>query len=149
MFQRQGQFPSPLEHEFPISSDASRFYKSGKSFLYRYFPFLFASLASRILAVFVPIFVILIPGLRIISGVYQWRIKMRIYKWYGMLLALEREVLGRSTLEEREELLKRLNHIEQAVNKMKIPASFAQQFYILRGHIGFVHKQLDEKTRLE
>jgi hypothetical protein len=148
MLQRQGQFPSPIEHEFRISNDASRFYKSGKSFLYRYFPFLLASLANRILAVFVPIFVILIPGLRIISGVYQWRMKMRIYRWYGMLLALERDVLHHSTPDKREELLKRLNCIEQAVNKMKIPALFAQQFYILRGHIGFVHEQLMDKTRL-
>jgi hypothetical protein len=148
MFQRQGEFPTPLEHEFRISEDASRFYKSGKSFLYRYLPFLMASLLNRILAVFVPIFVILIPGLRIISAVYQWRMKMRIYRWYGMLLALERDILGNMAPEKREELLRRLNHIEQAVNKLKLPASFAEQFYILRGHIGFVRKQLIDSTAL-
>jgi hypothetical protein len=142
IFQRQGEFPAPLEHEFRISDDASRFYKSGKSFLYRYLPFFLASLANRILAVFVPVFLILIPGLRIISAAYRWRIKMRIYKWYGMLLALERDILGRKTPGKGEAFIERLDHIEQAVNKMKVPVSFADQFYILRGHISFVRKQL-------
>lgn len=144
IFQRQGEFPSPIEHEFRISDDASRFYKSGKSFLYRYLPFTMASLANRILAVFVPVFIILIPGLRMITAVYRWRLRMRIYRWYGMLLALERDVLGHKTPEEREALMKRINHIEQAVNKMKMPASFGEPFYILRGHIGFVRKQLTD-----
>ncbi|MEJ1958732.1 MAG: TAXI family TRAP transporter solute-binding subunit [Nitrosomonadales bacterium] len=36
---KRGEFPAPLEHEFHISPDASRYYVSGKSFLYRTFPF--------------------------------------------------------------------------------------------------------------
>jgi len=96
--------------------------------------------------VFVPVFVILIPGLRMITAVYRWRLRMRIYRWYGMLLALERDILGHKTQEEREVLMKRINHIEQAVNKMKMPASFGEPFYILRGHIGFVRKQLADMS---
>jgi len=36
----------------------------------------------------------------------------------------------------------RLDGIEQAVNTMKVPASFADQFYGLHGHIGFVRERL-------
>lgn len=147
MFQQQGDFPAPFEHEFRISDDASRYYRSGKSFLYKYLPFLMASLTNRILAVFVPIFVILIPGLRIITAVYRWQMKMRIYRWYGTLLALEKDVRIHSAPEKREEFHKRLDGIEQAVNKMKMPASFAEQFYILRGHIGFVRKQIIDNAK--
>ena len=78
MFQGRGEFPVPLEHEFRISDDATRFYKSGKSFLYKYFPFWMASLINRILVVFLPIVLILIPGLRIIPSIYKWGTKMRI-----------------------------------------------------------------------
>jgi hypothetical protein len=42
-------------------------------------------------------------------------------------------------------LLARLDEIEKAVHKMKVPASFADQFYGLRGDIGFVRDRL---TRL-
>ena len=147
LFRRRGEFPVPLEHEFRISADASRYYKSGKSFLYRYLPFWMASLVNRILVVFVPMVVVLIPGLRLIPVIFQWRVKLRIFRWYRALLALERDLIVELTPGMREELLQRLDNIEQAVNKMKVPASFAEQFYVLRGHIGFVRNRLSDNTQ--
>ena len=145
LFKRRGEFPAPLEHEFQISADASRYYKSGKSFLYRYLPFRLASLMNRIIVVAVPMVVVLLPGLRIIPALYRWRIKLRIYRWYRALLMLERDMITRLAREEQEELLGRLDHIEEEVNKMKMPASFADQFYVLRGHIDFVRDRLMKK----
>ncbi|MGE5173953.1 MAG: TAXI family TRAP transporter solute-binding subunit [Betaproteobacteria bacterium] len=147
LFRRQGEFPVPLEHEFRLSADASRFYKSGKSFLYRYLSFWLASLVNRTLVVFVPMLIVLIPVLRIIPALYRWRIRLRIYRWYRALLALERNLIARLTPEERKELLGRLDHIEEAVNNMKMPASFAEQFYFLRGHIIFVRDRLMKSTQ--
>jgi TRAP-type uncharacterized transport system substrate-binding protein len=146
LLRRQGEFPAPLEHEFRISPDASRFYKSGKGFLYRSLPFRFANLVNRILVVFVPLIVLLIPVLRIIPGLYQWRMKLRIYRWYRALLVLEQGLITDVTPEEHGELLSRVGHIEEAVNKMKVPASFAEQFYVLRGHINFVRGRLEKST---
>lgn len=142
LFQRRGEFPVPLENEFRLSDEASRYYKSGKTFLYRYFPFWMASLVSRILVVFLPIFFILIPGLRVIPAIYRWGTRMRIYRWYRQLLALEQEMLTHVFDGRQTSLLERLDQIEQAVNNMKVPASFADQFYILRGHIIFVRNRL-------
>jgi hypothetical protein len=147
LFKRLGEFPTPLEHEFRISADASRFYKSGKSFLYKYMPFWMASLVNRALVVFVPMFLVLIPGLRSIPAIYRWRIRMRIYRWYRLLLALEQEMIANPASEKQEELIKSLNHIEGEVNKMKVPASFADQFYVLRGHINFVRSRLMDSTQ--
>jgi NMT1-like family len=146
LFQGRGEFPVPLEHEFRISDDASRFYKSGKSFLYRYFPFWMASLINRILVVFLPIVLILIPGLRVIPAIYQWGTKMRIYRWYRQLLALEQDMIAGMDKNKQKELLARLDQIEQAVDNMKVPTSFADQFYVLRGHVGFVRAKLLERT---
>ena len=142
LLQRAGEFPAPLEHEFRISNDASRYYKSGKSFLYRYLPFWLASLTDRMLVILVPIIVLLIPGLRLVPVLYSWRVRSRIYRWYGALLTLERDVLAHPEPEKREEMLKRLDAIEQGVNSLKVPLSFADQFYVLRGHISFVRDRL-------
>ncbi len=49
--------------------------------------------------------------------------------------------------EKREELLGRLDRIEEEVNKMKMPASFGDQFYVLRQHIGFVRNRLMGSTQ--
>jgi len=65
LIQRAGEFPAPLEHEYRISDDAARYYKSGKGFVYRHLAFWLASLVDRAAVVLVPIIVVLIPGLRL------------------------------------------------------------------------------------
>lgn len=148
LFQRRGEFPAPLEHEFHISTEAIRYFKSGKSFLYRSLPFWMASLMSRILVIFVPIVVVLIPGLRFLHRLYRWRIELRFNRWYRALLVLERDLVSQSAPGKREDLLWRLDNIEKTVNKMKVPASFADQFYELLWHISFVRDRLMNSTHL-
>jgi TRAP-type uncharacterized transport system substrate-binding protein len=142
LLQRANEFPAPLVHEFRISDNAERYYKSGKSFLYRTLPFWLASLADRVLVVLVPLIVVLIPGLRLVPGLYRWRVKSRIYRWYGALIAIEREAISGPDTAQRDALLDRIDAIETAVNRMKMPLAFADQFYVLREHIGFVRQRL-------
>lgn len=144
LFQHRSEFPTPLEREFRISTEATRYYKSGKSFLYRYLPYWLASLTNRALLAFVPMVVVLIPILRGIPRVYRWHIRTRILRWYRALLAVERELLKETEPSQRGQLLKRLDDIEKAVNRMKVPVSFADQFYGLRGHISFVRARLSD-----
>jgi len=141
LLKRKGEFPAPLEHDFPISAEASRYYKSGKTFLYRSLPFWLASLVNPILVAIVPIIVLLVPGLKTIPSIFRLRIRLRMYRWYRALLALEREFLAHGPV-NGEDLLARLDQIEQGVNHMKVPASFADQFYALRGYVAFVRSQL-------
>ncbi len=142
LLQNAGEFPSPLHHEFPISDDAARYYKSGKSFAYRFLPFWLASLLDRAVAVLVPIIVVLVPGLRIVPALYGWRINNRIYKRYGELMALERAVLEPLTTEERAALIERLGEIEKSIIGSKMPGAYASQIFVLRQHIKFVRDQL-------
>jgi len=145
LLQHAGEFPEPLAHEFRISDDAARYYKSGKSFLYRNLPFWVASLADRLLVIIVPIVVLLIPGVRLVPAVYSWRIKSRIYRWYGALIGLERGIFEQTGEYDHAAMLRRLDHIEEAVNRMKVPLAFADQFYVLRGHIDLVRSRLIER----
>lgn len=146
IFQNRGEFPAPLVHEFTISADAQRFYKSGKTFLYRHLPFWIASLANRILVAFVPVVLVLIPGLRLVPAAYKWRIQLRIYRWYRKLLVLERELALDLSPAQQEDLLRQLNEIEKVVKHMKVPASFANQFYGLREHIDYVRERLASRA---
>ena len=142
LFKHRGEFPSPAGQEFRISDDAVSYYRSGKGFIYRHLPFRMASLVNRILVVFVPSVIVLLPTMRFLPALYRWQIRLRIYRWYRELLMLERDIMTRAAPEEREALLERIDHIESGVRKMKVPASFADQFYVLRGHIIFVHERL-------
>jgi len=145
LFQGRDEFPAPLENEYRISDDARRFYKSGKSFFYRYLPFWLASLLNRILVVFVPLIIILIPGLKSIPALFRLRMRLRINKWYRLLLLIEHDSMMRPGPERIEELTQQIDEIESEVNKMKVPASYGDQFYILRTHIKFVRANLQER----
>jgi TRAP-type uncharacterized transport system substrate-binding protein len=144
IMQRAGEFPAPIAHDFPISDDAARYYKSGKSFLYRTLPFWVASLADRLLVIVVPLVVLLVPALRVVPGLYAWRVKSRIYRWYGSLIAIERSALSEYSAAERASLIERLDAIEESVNGLKMPLAYADQFYVLREHIGFVRRRLTQ-----
>lgn len=143
LLRHKGEFPNPMEHDYPISPEASRYYKSGKSFLYRSLPFWLASLSNRILVAFVPAIVVLIPGFRLVPSLLRLRVRLKLYRWYRALLAVERD-WHVFPPEMRPQLLPRLDHIEQEVHQMKVPASFADQYYMLRSSIGFVRQRMFE-----
>ena len=143
IFKNRGEFPAPQEHEFPISPDASRYYTSGKSFLYRTFPYGIASLIARLLSVIVPIALVLIPALKAAPAFYRWQMEYRIKSWYRTLFDIERTAFTHwSDPHKREELLRRLDHIESAVSKIVVPSKFGDLVYGLRGHIAFVRNNL-------
>jgi hypothetical protein len=144
LLQKAGEFPAPLEHEYRVSDDAIRYYKSGKTFAYRYLPFWVASLVDRALVLLVPLAVLLIPGLRVVPLLYRWRLSGRIYRRYGELMALERATFGQTTAAQRADLLKRLDEIERRVMTVKLPGSFADQVYVLRQHIQFVRNRITQ-----
>jgi hypothetical protein len=147
LFRHAREFPQPLETDFPISPDAERYYKSGKRFLYRHLPFWLASLGDRMLVLLVPIAALMIPGLRIVPSLYRWRVRARIYRWYGALMALEREMLADTDGTKAQAIAQRLDAIERGVNNIKIPLAFADQVYVLREHIGFVRNRLGLTTQ--
>jgi hypothetical protein len=142
MFRKAGEFPAPTERDFPISADAQRYYKSGTPFLYSRLPFWLASLTDRLLVILVPLLVVIVPLTRIVPPIYRWRVRSRIYRWYGKLISIERDMLIHPEPGERERILHRLDEIENAVNEIKTPLSFADQLYVLRQHIAWVRHRL-------
>jgi len=143
LLQKRGEFPAPLEHEFPISEDARVYYKSGMGFFYRTFhSFWLASMLNRLLVAVVPLALVLIPAIRLLPVAYRWRIQLQIYRCYRPLLRLERDAAGPLSRERVQDLLSRLDEIEDIVDQLRVPASFADQFYVLRGHIAFVRQRL-------
>lgn len=137
-----GQFPSTTLHSFPIGTEAARYYKSGRSLAYRYLPFWLASLVTRAAVVLVPIFVVVIPSLRYLPQLYNWRVRSRIYRRYGELMAIERESLHDLSPERRAALLERVDEIEHSTIAGKTPGSHGESVYRLRELLQFVRARL-------
>jgi hypothetical protein len=147
LFRDSGEYPSAEARDFKLSPDAERYYKSGGHFLYKRLPFWLASLADRLLVLILPLLVLIIPASRVAPGLYRWRVRSRIYRWYGALMAIEKEMRTTVTPEQRESILKQLDHIDDAVNDIKTPLAFADQLYILRGHVTMVRARLNAAPR--
>jgi TRAP-type uncharacterized transport system substrate-binding protein len=143
LLQKRGDFPVLVEHDFPLSDDAVRYYKSGKGFLYRVIgSFWVASLLNRLLVAVVPLMLVVIPAIRLMPVAYRFSIQLKLYRCYRPLLRLERETYQPITAERLKELLTQIDEIEVAVNRLKVPASFADRFYWLRSHLLFVRERL-------
>lgn len=145
IFKKRGEFPTPAENRIRLSDDAERFYKSGKSFLYRYLPFWLASLLNRILVSFLPMLIILIPAVRAVPAVFRWAGQMRIRRRYRALLKLEEKYMYEQDPEKLKLIFEQFEKIEEDVKRMKVKAIFADQFYSLRSHIDYVRRLMTSK----
>jgi hypothetical protein len=144
-FQQHGQFPSPRYTEIPVAREAAKYYKDGPPLLQRYMPFWVANLFDRLWVVVVALAALVIPFSKVVPPLYVWRIRSRVYRWYGQLRAVEQaldEADGARRQQVCAELLKRLDEIEGRVNRMSIPLAFADNLYGLRSHINFVRQRV-------
>jgi TRAP-type uncharacterized transport system substrate-binding protein len=149
-FQQQGQFPSPKYTEIPVAREAAKYYRDGPPFLQRYLSFWLANLFDRLWVVVVALAALLIPLSKIVPPLYVWRIRSRVYRWYGQLRAVEQTLekeLETSAApghmdQVRTDLLRRLDDIEMRVNHISIPLAYADALYGLRSHINFVRQRV-------
>ncbi len=144
-FSRQGEFPSASFTEIPVARDAAKFYKNGPPFLQHYLPFWVANFFERMWVVIVALGALLLPLTKVVPPLYVWKIRSRVYRWYGKLRSVEQAIEHAAT-EERAvvyvEQLSRLNEIEEKVNQISIPLSFAEEAYDLRSNINFVRNRI-------
>jgi TRAP-type uncharacterized transport system substrate-binding protein len=138
LFQRVGQFPAPLDLELPLSSDAERFYRASPSLLRRYLPFWTVVWINRVIVVGLPLLLLSIPFLRFLPTVYRWRMRRRIYRWYGELRAIEHDVRGgRGATAQWAE---RLDRLERKVDGLRVPNAYSSEHYALMLHIRMVRE---------
>jgi TRAP transporter TAXI family solute receptor len=142
LFSRAGQFPTPDGVEIPLSREAERYYKSGKPFLQRYLPFWAATLVDRLVFMLLPIVAVLFPLFRIAPFLYSWRIRRRIFRYYGELKMIELEARQNPQSKSREQWLEEVDRIERAAHRIPTPLAFANQVYTLRQHVHMVRKAL-------
>jgi hypothetical protein len=145
-FQAAGEFPSVAPVDIPVSEDAIRHKRFGPSALHRLLPFWVATFVERFVILVLPLIVILIPVISYFPGFLRWRVRSRVYRWYGQLALLERDVATRKGTLPVEQWLHDLDRIELAVEGIKTPTSFASEAYTLREHIGLVRRAVLAKV---
>ncbi len=146
LFSDPDTFPSSYKTAFPLSEIAERYYKVGPPFLMRYLPFWAAVLIDRLVVMLIPLVALLLPLMKVMPPIYRWRIRRSIYQWYDELQEVDNETFEKPISEEKfTRLFQELKRIEEEVNKVKTPLSYADQLYNLLLHIDLVKKKMIEE----
>ena len=139
-FNRAHEFPNAAHTEFPLSREAERTMRNGIPLLQRYLPFTYANLMERMWLALGIIVAVLLPLSRIVPPLYEFRIRSRVFRWYGQLRDIEERAAGAA--EPLQELVEELTRLETRVGKITVPLSYADELYDLRNHIDLVRQKL-------
>ena len=129
-----------------MSVDADRHHRFGPSLLHRYLPFFFATFVERLVILLVPLLVVIVPLVNLLPQLLRWRVRSRIFRWYGELALLERDVASRTGELPIDEWLAKIGRIEEGAARIKTPTSYASEAYTLREHIGLVRRNILAKS---
>jgi TRAP-type uncharacterized transport system substrate-binding protein len=139
-FEASREFPNATPLDLPVSDVAYSHQRFGPGFLRRYLPFWAATLIERLIVVMLPLIVVVVPLVNLLPQLMRWRVRSRIYRWYGELALLERDVAARTGVLPIERWLADLDRIQRSVEKLRTPTRFASETYTLREHIGLVRR---------
>lgn len=139
-FRQAGEFPGTTQVDLAVSPEADRHKHFGSRFLYQYLPFWVAAIIERAIFILIPLAALLFPLFHYLPQILRWRIRSRIYRWYGELALLERDVATRTGTLPKQKWLADLDRIERSVAQIRTPAGFASEAYTLREHIRLVRR---------
>ena len=139
----ENEFPSDKDVDFPLSDDAEDYYKKGgKPFLQRYLPYWAASFLGKLLLILVPLLAIFYPLSQAYPSLQQWYYTNRVNRFYDQLVKIEKRLDHRADLETIKYDLQILRaEIELLIKLEKIPSTYTNLLYDLRGHVSQVIEQ--------
>ena len=135
-----GVVQAVLTTDVDLSKEAERNLKSGTPLLQHYLPFWMANLIERMWLALGIIVAILLPLSRIIPPMYKFRIRSRIFKWYGQLQQIEEQISQNP--EAKASLRTELDDLDARVGTISVPLSYADELYALRNNINLVRMKL-------
>jgi TRAP transporter TAXI family solute receptor len=143
LLEETGQFPSDSLVDLPMNEDASRYIRSGPSFLYRWLPYGTAVVLDRLKVLLLPLVALLLPLFRIAPPLYQWRVRSRVYRWYAAVRDIDLAIS--SDEPDVASLRSRLDALESDVASVSVPLAYTGEQYHLRLHIRLLQEELDKR----
>jgi hypothetical protein len=145
LLERARQFPTIDFVDLPLHQDAARYIASGPSFLYRWLPYSWAVQLDRLKILIVPFLALMIPLFRIAPPLYTWRIRSKIYRWYGAVRDIDLTVQRNRGI-DAQRLLSRLAEVEREVASVSVPLAYNGELYNLRLHIDLLQQELERRA---
>lgn len=140
----QGQYPSTMGSDFPVSPTAARHLTGGRPWMETLLPYGTAQWAELVLYALLPVSLLGTALLLRAPRYIDWRVDAALQHFYGELKFLEEE-LARAAPGEPALLrpfVRRLDHLERQVAAMELPDRYADRWYTLREHLQQARERL-------
>jgi TRAP-type uncharacterized transport system substrate-binding protein len=141
----KGAFPTLQYVEHPVNARARRFFKSGTPFFYRMLPFRVAVRIDQLKLVALPLFTLLFPLLKVAPPVYRWRIRSKIYRWYGALQKVDVKLREADAKTDFAPDVAQLRELEDELAQVSVPLSYMEEAYNLRLHLAYLLEKVQAK----
>ncbi len=138
-FNRARDFPNTRTSELPVSPEGDRAINGTPPFWQRYLPFWASNLIERMWLVLGGLVVLMLPLSRVVPPLYQFRVRSRVFRWYGQLRDIETQL--ESAEGDSDALMTKLDDLDRRVHKVAVPLSYADELYALRNNIAAVRQR--------
>jgi hypothetical protein len=105
-------------------------------------PVWLAVMVERLLVLLIPVIGVIYPLVQILLSLYDKAMRKRIYRLYGELRFLEKDVESRREGQSIVDLNDRLDQLEEKTSRLQVPATYMSMLYTLRDHIIVVRGRL-------
>ena len=148
LFAEEGFFPNSKFTQIPMNEDAKIYLLKGDSFLEKIFPFRVAVTINRLIIFLIPLITLLLPFFKGILPVYRWRIRYKIYKWYGKLNEIDKNIEFMD-IKSVQKSIKNIKELQKEIKEQTdIPLSYMGEYYNLQLHIDLILKKLKNKKSM-
>jgi TRAP-type uncharacterized transport system substrate-binding protein len=140
----EDQFPTTTGVAMPENAQAANLLSGPTSPLHRFLPYWIVAQINSFALLLLPVVVILFPLFRIVPGLYQWRMRSRVYRHYLDLIDIERRALAADDAAALRRLDSRLDTIESDLVGIRLPVRFREYAYTMRLHLDVVRRRVAE-----
>ena len=136
-------FPSAVGSELPFDYDARYWLQNPPSILHRTLPFWLATLIDRLVILILPLLVVLIPLVRMIPALLNWRVQHKLQTRYKHVRQIEQRLSAKSSHEDLRRGIDELHAMGRDLATLKLPVSSAKDLFDLRNSVEFVSVRLE------
>jgi TRAP transporter TAXI family solute receptor len=145
-FASTGTFPNLNTEEFPISSESTRYFQSGRPFLHRYLPFWLVSFIERRLLILLPFAAALAALVQALPRLVEARVKKPLEARYRELKSLEDEIWddAQPAPETIARWREAIDSIDERTSLIRVPQRYLKDVYALKQAISVVRNRIPQ-----
>jgi uncharacterized protein len=145
LFSNPDFFPAYLDHNFPLSPIAHRYYEHGAPVLKDKLPLWLVSYLDKMWLLLVGAFAVIFPIFKLFPDYRHKRAVLLISNAYVELLHIERTLNTTSNIHHLQEMLDRLNEMASDALTINIPTDEMNRLYAMKSALNTVRQLLINK----